>query len=145
MTQLTRNDVLDVLQQQWGTYIARFQEKTPGEQQLFLEKQGYARLNDLVAHVVAWWKDSIPHLIRFMEDPDAVAPDYNIDDFNARAVTRFHTIDEAEMIRLFEDTRDEMIGLVESIPEWAFDDPNVSRRLYAETIGHYQEHAFEND
>lgn len=143
MKQVTRENVLEALQQEWGTYIDRFHTLTAGEQQLFLDKQGYKNLTDLLAHVIVWWQDAMPNIIRYLEDPDAAPADYDIDAFNARAVERFQGAGEADVVHLFENTRDELIGLVESIPEWAFSDKNAARRLYAETIGHYLEHTFE--
>lgn len=142
MTEITREQILDTLQQDWGAFIPRFQSMTPPEQQQFLEKQGYAHLGDLLGHVIAWWQDCQPHIIQFLQQPEAVPPDYDIDAFNATAVERFHNASEEELIRLFETTRNEMIGLVESIPDAAFSDRRVARRLYAETTGHYSEHSF---
>lgn len=142
MTEFNRETVLDALQQDWGSYIQRFHSLTPEQQQQFITRQGYASLRDLLAHVINWWQDGIPNIVRFVEDPQAVQPDYDVDDFNAKAVERFSSTAEDEVCRLFEETRSQFIALVESLPEWTFSDPRFKMRLYAETIGHYSEHRF---
>jgi hypothetical protein len=140
MKPLTRDTAVHALQSGWGSYVERFRRLPEDAQQAFLRQQGYASLGDLLAHVIAWWQDAMPKIIVYLEDPQARPAEYDVDAFNAQAVRRFRGMSEVEMVGQFEATRQELIGLVESIPEWAFDDERVTRRLYAETLGHLEEH-----
>jgi hypothetical protein len=142
MPKLSRQDVLHALKDEWGSYIERFDRFSAEEQAMFLQQQGYQRFADLLGHVIAWWQDGIPYLRRWLADPLQPQPDYDINDFNARAVERFTGSDEDAVRLEFETTRAEMIALVESMPDEALDDAKIARRLYAETIGHYSEHPF---
>jgi hypothetical protein len=56
MDTITRQSVITLLNEDWAEYVARFQKLPSSAQAAFLEKQGYKRLADLLAHIAAWWK-----------------------------------------------------------------------------------------
>ncbi len=141
MTSLTRGQVLATLQGEWGTYVKRFQALAPQAQAAFLERQGYARLADLLAHVIAWWEMGLQALTAMEADPNFHEQDYDVNAFNARAVQRFSGLEEAAVIQAFEAQRAAMSDLVARLPEAAFQKKPVVDRLHIEFIGHLHEHA----
>ena len=139
----TREAVIDALENGWGSYVGRYRSLSKGAQDEFVRKQGYARLSDLLAHVVAWWEMAIPRIPEILADPDCPEREVDVDRFNAAAVEHFQACDEETMICTFEATRKAMIDLVMSLPENAFQIKRINDRLYIETRGHLSEHAFQ--
>ncbi len=141
MTELTRDQIVSALQDGWGTYVERFERLEPGAQAAFLARQGYARLADLLGHVVAWWEEGQPAVSTLLADPTFSSPDYDVDAFNARAVERFRGQDEPAVIRTFEAARQAWLALVARLPEEALRNERIAGRLHIEIIGHLAEHA----
>src|SRR5512136_2943727 len=85
----TRDELLVALDDIWARYPSRLSELPEDEQLRFVQQQGYARPQDLLAHLGAWMEESLrvmPYLRRDEKPPR----DYRDDDeFNARAVQRF--------------------------------------------------------
>ena len=69
MTTITRKDILNVLQRDWATYVQRFHTLSPVAQSDFLVKQGYARLADLLSHIIAWWEVGYYTIDKYLADP----------------------------------------------------------------------------
>ena len=88
MEKITRQGVLDLLSGDWADYVGRFQSFSSPAQAAFLEKQGYKRLTDLLAHIVAWWEEGLQAIQRFQSDSTARQPEMDVDSFNARAVEK---------------------------------------------------------
>jgi hypothetical protein len=140
MPDLTREQLLHTLQHGWGTYVERLRRLSPEAQAALLAKQGYARLADLLAHVVAWWSEGKPAIEKMLADPNFNSPDYDVDTFNAQAVERARDLDEPTVIESFERMRQAWLGLVAHLPDDAFQNKKIADRLHIEIIGHLQEH-----
>jgi hypothetical protein len=140
MTDLTREQALEAIENGWGTYVRRFGELTPTGQREFLHKQGYDRLADLLGHVIAWWTDGQQKVQDYLKNPDLPQQEYDVDGFNAKAVAKFKNMPEEEVIRLFEEKRAGWIKLVKSLPDAAFQNEKLRARLHIEVVGHLEEH-----
>jgi len=140
MAVLTRKDILNALQTGWGTYVQRFQALPLAAQTVFLKQQGYARLADLLAHVVAWW--DVGHLAveSYLSDPNFIPPSYNVDAFNAEAVAKVSKVNEHIVIESFEKARISLIAYVCSLPDAAFENEKMLNQFNMDVIGHLQEH-----
>ncbi len=132
---------IDSLDNDWGRYVARFQAFSPAEQEKFLKKQGYSRLADLLAHVTAWWLLCLHDLGEFIETGEYHAGEIDVDAFNARAVRDFKHLAETAAIQSFEHTREALLDLLQNLPESAWQNPEIVKRLEMEITGHYAEHA----
>lgn len=141
MLSASRQQILDALQTEWGTYVDGLKQMPAEAQAAFLEQQGYHRLADLLAHVMAWWKNGMDAIEHLIEDPDYHSPKIDVDDFNQKAVEGFRAVSEPEAVRLFDDTRAAMINLVANLDEAALQNPRITKRLYIEVIDHLGEHA----
>ncbi len=140
MEKITRQQFLDRLQNSWQPLVARFYGLAPQEQAAYLEKQGYAAFPDLLGHVIAWWQDGAAAIADLRKDPTLPLAEYDVDKFNAEAVKRFKPLSREEVIRAYENQRQVMVELVQSLPEAELNYANVNLRLYYEIIMHWTEH-----
>jgi len=133
--------ILDMLRREWAAYAEHFHSLTEEEQKAFLEKQGFARFRDLVAHIVAWWEDGI-HLIEGVaRDPAYRTPDKDTDAFNAEAVESYSRLAEADVWKQYESTRAALIELAINLPDETYEHTDVQAWLRSDVIEHYFDHA----
>lgn len=140
MNTVTRNELIDCLNLQWGTYVARIQGFSGKEQEGFLEKQGYARLQDLLSHVTAWWQVGMRKVADFQLDADVEHPAEDVDVFNAEAVAGVRDQPEAAVIQTYETTRLQLLDLVQTLADVDLNSPKINHQLAIEIIGHWQDH-----
>ena len=140
VAELTREQALDILQNDWAIYVERFQCLSPAAQVEFLTRQGYGSLTDLLAHILAWWEEGQCVIENLRDNPNFVPPDYDVDAFNAQAVERFHPWSEPAMLDAFEQARSNWISFIKNLPASAFQNQQIVYRLYLELIYHMQEH-----
>lgn len=140
MSDLSREQVLDAIQNGWGTYVGRFRRLSPEAQDAFLHQQGYARLADLLAHVSAWWREGQQAVTNLLSDPGFQSPEHDVDAFNASAVQGCRGLSEAAVIQAFESARKDWLDLVSRLPDAAFRNQRIVDRLRIELLGHLAEH-----
>lgn len=132
---------LDTLEHEWGIYIAEFDAYEKKEE--FLKKQGVERFGDLLAHAVAWWDEGVKAVQGALQDPAFVyTGPADTDVFNAEIVAKYRGTSEEELRALFEQKRLEIIELVRSLPDSAFENPTIEEWLAADVVEHYDEHTF---
>jgi hypothetical protein len=66
---LSRFLVLDMLENNWATYIEDFKRLDEERKKEFLAKQGFASFHDLVAHVIGWWEEGARIISGIMDSP----------------------------------------------------------------------------
>lgn len=137
---MLKEELLNTLQNAWGSYVVRFKRLSPEARAAFLARQGYARLADLLAHVLAWWKECYRALDNLVSDPDFQTPEYDVDVFNAVAVEAASQLEEAEVIEAFDAMRAALYKRIAGLPDEAFQDERIAQRLEIEIIGHLTEH-----
>jgi hypothetical protein len=137
---VTREILMQSLDKDWGSYAEQYRRLSDEEKSRFVEAQGFARFADILAHLIAWWEDGKETLGRMFGDPAFASPEYNVNDFNARAIARFSEMDEDQIIKSFESLRLDMLRLVSGLPESAFRDQRITNRLQIEIPGHFSEH-----
>jgi hypothetical protein len=143
MNVITRQSVLDLLVGDWADYVDRFQHLPGAGQALFLEKQGYKRWVDLLAHIVAWWEVGLQNIQRFRSDPTFQQPDIDVDQFNAQAVQAVRTLTDAEEIQVFESARQRFVALVRELSESDFQDERILNQIKWELVNHLEDHRIE--
>jgi hypothetical protein len=136
----TRDLILDALTNDWSTFVDHFQNLSPEEQTIYLNRQGYIRFADLLAHLIAWWEECSIAIPKMLDEPTFQSPTYDVNAFNAKAVKRFSALDEKTVTRSFELMRQTLSDLVSNLPDAAFQREDICRRLYIEIIGHLKEH-----
>jgi hypothetical protein len=142
---ITRQSVLDLLTGDWADYVSRFQALPPAAQIVFLKQQGYKRLTDLLAHIVAWWEVGLDSIQRYQSDPAARQPEIDIDSFNARAVEQVRAVSEADEIRAFEATRLRFFELIRQLSDDNFKDERILTQIKWELVNHLEDHRIRPD
>ena len=140
MDKITKDGILTLLNEDWAGYVARIQALSPEAQQAFLEKQGYKRLADLLAHIVAWWQVGMQNIRNYRSDPEAVRPEIEVNDFNARAVERVKGVSNEQEIQAFEAARLEFAKQVQAMDKADFMDERILNQLRWELVNHLEEH-----
>ena len=131
--------IIDILQREWGGYGADFAALEPEKQASFLERQGFSRFRDLLAHILAWWEQGIAVVEGSSSNGTTEVED--VDAFNAEAVERFDRLEEAQVVGQFEETRLTLANLVDMLPDDVLAKHNVQSWLKADVIDHYHNHA----
>ena len=137
---LTRHDLLEWLNTTWAQYPQRLRELPDDAQVRFAQQQGYARPQDLLAHLGAWMEETsrvMPYLRRDEKPPRTYRNDA---EFNAHAVQRFADRSRAEVETWYEAQRSALKQLVEQLSDEDFSQPRVYRWLNGTIVGHYEEH-----
>ena len=140
MDAITRQSVLDLLAGDWADYVPRFQALAPAAQPAFLKQQGYQRLADLLAHIVAWWEVGLQAIPRYQGDPAAQMEEIDVDSFNARAVEQVRAISDGEEIRVFEETRRKFVDAVRQMSDADFKDERILTQIRWELVNHLEDH-----
>lgn len=132
--------VLDYMEQEWGTYVERFQRLTEGEQKRRLRETGYGSLRDLLAHILAWWDEGMGVILSIAEERPFERKRYDFDVFNAEAVVKYGSWKEADFMAHFERTRQKVSADLESLHESVFENRRVQAWLRAVILNHAREH-----
>ena len=137
---LTRHDLLEWLDTTWVQYPQRLRELSDAEQVRFAQQQGYARPQDLLAHLGAWMEETLrvmPYLQRDERPPRTYRSDA---EFNVHAVQRFADRSQAEVEAWYEEQRSALKHLIEQLSDEDFSQPRVYRWLNGTIVGHYNDH-----
>jgi hypothetical protein len=138
--QWTRDELLIELDYRWQQYPAHLRQWPEDEQAHFAQQQGYARPQDLLAHLGAWMEESL-RVIPFFQRDQRPPRDYkNDDEFNARAVVRCQAWSRAQVEDWFEQQRLALKNTIDQLPPDDFDNKRIYRWLVGTIIGHYDEH-----
>lgn len=130
---------LDTLEHEWGAFIAKFDASQKKDE--YLRKQALVRFEDMLAHVIAWWDESMAAVQGALKDPSFVyAGPTDTDAYNAEIVAKYKGTSGAELRTLFERKRLEMIELARGLPESAFENPTIEEWLAADVVEHFDEH-----
>ena len=137
---ITKKRTLDYVEQEWGTYIERFQRLLKDEQEKRVKEMGYERFRDMLAHILAWWDEGMGIITAIAEERPFERVKYDFDVFNAEAVEKYKDWDEAEFISQFEKTRQKMGADLKSMNEAVFENRRVRSWLSGIIFDHAREH-----
>jgi hypothetical protein len=138
LVSLSKFLVLDTLENEWSTYIEEFEQLESRDG--FLKKQGFDNFKDVLAHVIGWWDEGARIVQGALADPAFVYNEPDTDEFNARLVAGYKDTSDADMQKLFENKRIELIKLVREIPGHAFENRTIESWLAMDVVGHFDEH-----
>jgi hypothetical protein len=141
---MTRRQVLEKLASAWND----FTESYAGLPQADLVKPGVIRawsVRDIIAHVTTWEEEALKHLPSILEGgtPPRYSTSYGgIDAFNAQMTVRKAALSLSEVLDQQERVHEQVIALVERVPEDLFlRESRFRRRLRLDTYSHYPKHA----
>ncbi|HJR80063.1 MAG TPA: ClbS/DfsB family four-helix bundle protein [Anaerolineales bacterium] len=137
---LSRFLVLDMLQNDWGTYVEDFQRLAPEKQKEFLSKQGFETFHDLLAHIIGWWEEGVRIIQGILDSPSFTWHDHEVDAFNIELTQKFSTWSDEDLFKHYEGLRLAFIDLVKQLPEDAFLNRDIESWLVDDVVEHYDEH-----
>jgi hypothetical protein len=138
---LSRFLVLDMLENDWSSYIHDFQRLEPEKQNEFLSKQGFETFHDLLAHIVGWWEEGARIVNGILDSPSFTWQDHDVDTFNHELTQKFSAWSEDDLFKHYESLRLALIDLVKRLPEDAFFNRDIEGWLADDVVHHYDEHA----
>jgi len=137
---ITKGRTLEYIEQEWGTYVERFQRLPKEKQEKRVREQGYERFRDMLAHILAWWDEGMDIILAVAEDRPFERKKYDFDAFNAEAVAKYKDWDETAFLNQFEKTRQKMGADLRSMKEAAFENRRVKTWLHGVIYHHAREH-----
>ncbi len=138
---LSRFLVLDMLENDWRTYIGDFQRLEPEKQREFISKQGFQNFHDLLAHIVGWWQEGARIINGILGSPSFTWQDPEVDSFNVELTRKFSTWSDDDLFRHYENVRLALIDLVRRLPEDALLNEDIEGWLADDVVRHYDEHS----
>ncbi|MDQ3005106.1 MAG: ClbS/DfsB family four-helix bundle protein [Chloroflexota bacterium] len=137
---INKQRTLAYVEDEWGTYLERFNRLRADEQATRMKMLGYESFRDLLAHILAWWDEGMQVILAMAEGRAFERRKYDFDVFNAEAVAKYRTWDEAEFLSQFEETRQKMGSDLRSMDEALFQNPRVRSWIRGILISHAREH-----
>ena len=141
---MTRRQVLEKLASAWNDFTGSY----AGVSEADLVKPGVIgawSVRDIIAHVTTWEEEALKHLPSILEGgtPPRYSTTYGgIDAFNARMTVRKAALSLSEVLGQQEEVHEQVIALVERVPEDLFlRETRFRRRLRLDTYSHYPKHA----
>jgi len=137
---LSRFLVVDILENEWATYIEDFNRLEPEKQKEFLSKQGFDNFHDLLAHIIGWWEEGARIINGILDSPAFTWQDPETDSFNIELTQKFAAWSDDDLFKHYEGLRLALIDLVERLPEDAFQNKDIESWLADDVVEHYDEH-----
>ena len=137
---ITKQRTFDYLEQEWGTYVERFNRLPKAEQEKRLKAIGFESFRDMLAHILAWWDEGMGIIFAIAEGREFERKKYDYDMFNAEAVAKYKAWDEREFMAHFEKTRQKTEAGIKSVSEAAFENRRVRSWADGIFIHHAREH-----
>jgi len=137
---INKKRTLEYIEQEWGTYIQRFNRLPKEEQEKRVEEQGYEQFRDMLAHILAWWEEGMDIVLAVAEGRPFERKKYDFDVFNAQAIAKYKDWDETEFLNHFEKTRQKMGADLKSMNTAAYENRRVQTWLHAVIYHHAREH-----
>lgn len=137
---LTKNALVSHMNEGWGKFLFRLGELSESEIASYLKAQGYRRLQDLLAHVLSWWEETlrvVPILSAGGE------PNYDwkdVDDFNLKAINTHKDKTLGEITEQFETVRGQFTELVRNLSEQFLFSERIYEWICNGVVEHYEEH-----
>jgi len=137
---LSRFLVIDILENEWASYIEDFKRLKEEKRKEFLSKQGFEHFHDLIAHVVGWWEEGARIITGITDSPAFTWESQDVDAFNQKLVEKFKTWSDDDLFRHFDSVRLAMIDLTADLPDDAFLNRDIEGWLKDDVVEHYDEH-----
>ena len=138
---LSRFLAVETLENEWGTYVDAFNRLDDEKKKEFLDKQGVENFHDMLAHVIGWWDEGERIIRGTLNDPNFKWQDHDTDAFNAELTAKYKNVSDADVLVEFEGRRQDLIRLVNELPEEAFANEDIEGWLAGDVVEHFDEHA----
>lgn len=130
--------LLDTLEHEYPTLLTKFDALE--DKNGFLKKQGFERFEDILAHIIGWWDESLKMIAGVKQDSAFVYNAPNTDAFNQELVEQYKNLSADEVRKIFEEKRIALIEVIKNMDEKLFDNLDLERWLAADVVEHFDEH-----
>jgi len=137
--QFSRQDLLAALEQGWKQYLSCLAALSEEEQARYAHEQGFARVQDMLAHIFAWWERSMQRSATLLSG-QPLPPASEVDEFNAEVVARYQQWTRAAIEAHFATALAALEHFLLDLPETALEHEPIQRWMHIEAIEHYEEH-----
>lgn len=137
---ITKKRTLEYIEQEWGTYVERFERLPRAEQEKRVREQGYERFRDLLAHILAWWEEGARVISGILDSPSFTWEPSDVDAFNREQIQKYSTWLNDDLFRHYESVRLAMLDLAANLPNDAFSNDDIEGWLMDDVVEHYDEH-----
>lgn len=137
---LSRFMVIDLLENEWATYIADFNRLEVEKQKEFLSKQGFGSFHDLLAHVIGWWEEGARIISGILDSPSFTWESHDTDAFNLELAQKYSTWSDEDLFKHYETVRLAMLELAADLPDDAFLNKDIEGWLKDDVVTHYDDH-----
>jgi len=141
---LSRFLVVDMLENDWASYIEDFNRLDIEKQKEFLSKQGFENFHDLLAHVIGWWEQGARIITGILDSPGFIWQSHDTDAYNVELTEKYSTWSDDDLLRHYECVRLAMLELTANLPDDAFLSKDIEGWLKDDIVGHYDEHPIPN-
>lgn len=131
---------LDMLENNWATYIRDFNCLESEKQKEFLSQQGFDSFHDLLAHIIGWWEEGARIINGILSSPAFTWQETETDAFNRELTQKFSTWSDEDLFKHYESLRLALIDLIERLPEDAFLNKDIESWLASDVVRHYDDH-----
>ena len=133
--------VIDMLENEWGTYIEDFNRLEPEKRSEFLSKQGFENFHDLLAHIIGWWEEGARIVTGIVNNPGFTWESHDTDAFNVELTEKYSTWTEDDLFKHYEAVRLALMDLTANLPDDFFLNKDIEGWLRDDVVEHYNEHA----
>lgn len=137
---ITKERTLDYVNIEWGSYVERFHRLPTVEQEQRVTAMGFESFRDLLAHILAWWDEGMEVIRAIAQGREFERRRYDFDVFNAEAVAKYKSWEEAAFLDQFEGTRQKIETGLKSIDQAVFENRRVHSWANGIFIHHAREH-----
>lgn len=137
---LSRFLVMDILKNEWATYISDFNDLSDEKKNEFLSKQGFDNFHDLLAHIIGWWEEGARIISGIMDSPSFTWETHDTDAFNIALTKKYASWSDEDLFAHYEAVRTAMIDLTADLPDDAFLNDDIEGWLRDDVVAHYDDH-----
>jgi hypothetical protein len=130
--------LLKALGDGWQGYLAAVGALSEDERRAYVDRQGYERVRDLLAHATAWSEETLGVVAVLLGGGEIQR--YDADAFNAQALARFRLYSCEEVERRFTQANAALSRLLAALPDSALELQSVYDWLSTTIVEHFNEH-----
>ncbi len=141
--QFNRQDLLAALDKGWKHYLSQLQVLSEEEQNLYAQKQGFSRVQDVLVHIFAWWERSMQRSSLIISG-HTVPRSADMDTFNAEVIEHYQTWNREAVEEKFAATLLTFEHFLQNLPDTALENERIQLWLRIDAIDHYKDHRLPN-
>lgn len=139
---LSREDLLTALEKGWRQYLPKLRELREQEQARYAHEQGFARIQDVIAHIFGWWELSMQRTLQILSGHKV--PVRDTDEITLEIVERYQHWTRLAIEERFSAALTAFEQFLRDVPEKAFEHERIYLWLRVDAIDHYEAHRLPN-